>query len=147
MRRWTTSAIAKTFENFSTGKEADRRHINQNSRNQKMSDPCPMYAPFFGFAGKRPRKQSLIYPQRRNFRHGLKLGRRRYRFAFRRPSYAAAGTAKAGAGIVGMGQYRPQLIMKALVPIVMASIIAIYGLVVAVLISGGCAYSWARIWD
>jgi ATP synthase proteolipid subunit len=36
-----------------------------------------------------------------------------------------------------MGQYRPQLIMKALVPIVMASIIAIYGLVVAVLISGG----------
>ena len=46
------------------------------------------------------------------------------------------GTAKSGAGIAGMGQFRPQLIMKALVPVVMASIIGIYGLVVAVLISG-----------
>lgn len=35
-----------------------------------------------------------------------------------------------------MGQFRPQLIMKALVPVVMASIIGIYGLVVAVLIAG-----------
>lgn len=35
-----------------------------------------------------------------------------------------------------MGQFRPQLIMKSLVPVVMASIIGIYGLVVAVLISG-----------
>lgn len=41
-----------------------------------------------------------------------------------------------GAGIAGMGQFKPQLIMKALIPVVMASIIAIYGLVVAVLISG-----------
>ncbi len=51
-------------------------------------------------------------------------------------SHHFEGTAKAGAGIAGMGQYRPQLIMKALVPVVMASIIGIYGLVVAVLISG-----------
>lgn len=49
-----------------------------------------------------------------------------------------SGTAKAGVGIAGMGQARPQLIMKSLIPVVMASIIGIYGLVVAVLISGSC---------
>ena len=32
---------------------------------------------------------------------------------------------------------RPELIMKSIVPVVMAGIIAIYGLVVAVLIAGG----------
>ena len=46
------------------------------------------------------------------------------------------GTAKSGIGIAGMGQFKPQLIMKALIPVVMASIISVYGLVVAVLISG-----------
>jgi ATP synthase proteolipid subunit len=49
---------------------------------------------------------------------------------------AVAGTAKSGTGIASMGQFRPHLIMKSLVPIVMASIIAIYGLVVSVLIVG-----------
>lgn len=33
-----------------------------------------------------------------------------------------------------MGQFKPQLIMRSLVPVVMASILAIYGLVVSVLI-------------
>ncbi|CAI4211204.1 unnamed protein product [Parascedosporium putredinis] len=48
---------------------------------------------------------------------------------------AAYGTAKAGIGIVGVGTFRPDLIMKCLVPVVMAGIIAVYALVVAVLIS------------
>lgn len=49
---------------------------------------------------------------------------------------AAYGTAKAGTGIAAMSVMRPELIMKSIIPVVMAGIIAIYGLVVAVLISG-----------
>jgi V-type H+-transporting ATPase proteolipid subunit len=51
------------------------------------------------------------------------------------------GTAKAGVGIAGMGQFKPQLIMKSLIPVIMASIIAIYGLVVSVLIMGESRFS------
>lgn len=48
---------------------------------------------------------------------------------------SAIGTARAGVSIAMMGQIKPQLIMKSLVPVVMASIVGIYGLVVAALIS------------
>ncbi|OQR77148.1 Vacuolar ATP synthase 16 kDa proteolipid subunit-like [Tropilaelaps mercedesae] len=48
---------------------------------------------------------------------------------------AAYGTAKSGTGIAAMSVMRPELIMKSIIPVVMAGIIAIYGLVVAVLIS------------
>lgn len=36
-----------------------------------------------------------------------------------------------------MAIQKPELIMKSMIPVVMAGIIAIYGLVVAVLIAGG----------
>mgnify|MGYP005986156929 CR=1 FL=1 len=36
-----------------------------------------------------------------------------------------------------MSVMRPELIMKSIIPVVMAGIIAIYGLVIAVLIAGG----------
>ncbi|XP_017049834.1 V-type proton ATPase 16 kDa proteolipid subunit [Drosophila ficusphila] len=49
---------------------------------------------------------------------------------------AAYGTAKASVGISSMSIKHPQLIMKAIVPVVMAGIIAIYGLVIAVLLAG-----------
>jgi len=49
---------------------------------------------------------------------------------------SAYGTAKSGIGITGLGQFRPELIMKSLIPVVMSGIIAVYGLVVSVLISG-----------
>ncbi|KAF8208932.1 hypothetical protein K438DRAFT_2012863 [Mycena galopus ATCC 62051] len=49
---------------------------------------------------------------------------------------AAFGTAKAGIGIAGLGTFRPELIMKSLIPVVMSGIIAVYGLVVSVLIVG-----------
>lgn len=49
---------------------------------------------------------------------------------------AAYGTAKSGVGIAAMAVMRPELIMKSVIPVVMAGIVAIYGLVVAVLISG-----------
>ncbi|KAJ5609610.1 Vacuolar ATPase proteolipid subunit c [Penicillium herquei] len=48
---------------------------------------------------------------------------------------AAYGTAKAGVGIAGVGSYRPDLIMKSLIPVVMSGIIAVYGLVISVLIA------------
>ena len=49
---------------------------------------------------------------------------------------SAYGTAKSGTGIACMAVARPDLVMKAIIPVVMAGIVAIYGLVVAVIISG-----------
>ena len=49
---------------------------------------------------------------------------------------AAYGTAKSGVGIAAMAVIRPDLIMKCIIPVVMAGILAIYGLVVSVLIAG-----------
>jgi len=73
---------------------------------------CPVYAPFFGVLGS---ASAIIFTS---------LG-------------AAYGTAKSGVGISAMAIMRPDLIMKSIVPVVMAGIIAIYGLVVSVLITGG----------
>lgn len=50
---------------------------------------------------------------------------------------AAYGTAKSGTGIAAMSVMRPELIMKSIIPVVMAGIIAIYGLVVSVIIGIG----------
>ncbi|CAG7815416.1 unnamed protein product [Allacma fusca] len=49
---------------------------------------------------------------------------------------AAYGTAKSGSTIATVAVARPELVMKSIIPVVMAGIIAIYGLVVAVLIAG-----------
>ncbi|VDK55736.1 unnamed protein product [Anisakis simplex] len=49
---------------------------------------------------------------------------------------SAYGTCKSGTGISSMAVSRPDLVMKAIIPVVMAGIVAIYGLVVAVIISG-----------
>lgn len=70
----------------------------------------PPYTPFFGVMGA---ASAMIFSA---------LG-------------AAYGTAKSGTGIAAMAVMRPELIMKSIIPVVMAGIIAIYGLVVAVLIS------------
>lgn len=48
---------------------------------------------------------------------------------------AAYGTAKSGTGIAAMSVMRPELIMKSVIPVVMAGILGIYGLVVAALIA------------
>ena len=47
---------------------------------------------------------------------------------------AAYGTAKSGIGIASMGVLKPDLIMKSIVPIVMAGILGIYGLIIAVIL-------------
>ncbi|CAG8469196.1 12812_t:CDS:2 [Ambispora gerdemannii] len=79
-----------------------------------MSDSayCPVYAPIFGVLGC---TSAIVFTC---------FG-------------AAYGTAKAGVGLSNMGVLRPDLVIKAIVPIIMAGIIGIYGLVVSVLISDG----------
>ncbi|KAK2070030.1 hypothetical protein P8C59_004565 [Phyllachora maydis] len=77
-----------------------------------MSDACPVYAPFFGAMGC---TAAIVFTC---------LG-------------ASYGTAKSGVGIAAMGVLRPDLIVKNIVPVIMAGIIGIYGLVVSVLISDG----------
>jgi len=50
---------------------------------------------------------------------------------------AAYGTYKSGIGIAIMAQNRPEQIMKGIIPVVMAGVIGIYGLVVAVVLAQG----------
>jgi len=76
------------------------------------TDLCPVYAPFFGAMGC---TAAIVFTC---------FG-------------ASYGTAKAGVGIVAAGVLRPDLIVRNIIPIVMAGIIGIYGLVVSVLISSG----------
>ena len=47
---------------------------------------------------------------------------------------AAYGTAKAGVGICSMGVLKPDLIIKSVIPVIMAGILGIYGLIVAVIL-------------
>ncbi|CAH1776354.1 unnamed protein product [Owenia fusiformis] len=75
-----------------------------------MSAEQPLYTPFFGVMGA---TAAMVFSS---------LG-------------AAYGTAKSGTGIAAMAVMRPELIMKSVIPVVMAGIIAIYGLVVAALIA------------
>ncbi|KAJ3279141.1 H(+)-transporting V0 sector ATPase subunit c, partial [Rhizoclosmatium sp. JEL0117] len=75
------------------------------------ADYCPVYAPFFGVMGC---TAAIVFSC---------FG-------------AAYGTAKSGVGISAMGVMRPEQVMKNIVPVVMAGIIGIYGLVVSVLVSG-----------
>jgi V-type H+-transporting ATPase proteolipid subunit len=70
----------------------------------------PIYGPFFGVMGA---VSAMVFSS---------LG-------------AAYGTAKSGTGIAAMSVMRPELIMKSIIPVVMAGIIAIYGLVVAALVA------------
>jgi V-type H+-transporting ATPase proteolipid subunit len=47
---------------------------------------------------------------------------------------AAYGTAKSGVGISSMGVLKPELIIKSIIPVVMAGILGIYGLIVSVIL-------------
>ena len=49
---------------------------------------------------------------------------------------SAYGTAKAGVGICSMGVLRHELIFKSVVPVVMAGILGIYGLIVSFMMNG-----------
>merc|ERR1712160_226986 len=71
-------------------------------------------APFFGFMGA---AVALIFAN---------LG-------------AAYGTAKSGVGVSSMGVMKPDLIMKSIIPVVMAGVLGIYGLIIAVIIANQVA--------
>merc|ERR1712139_72278 len=71
---------------------------------------CPYTAPFFGFMGA---AGALVFA---NFG-------------------AAYGTAKSGVGVASMGVMRPDLVIRAIIPVVMAGVIGIYGLIIAVIVS------------
>merc|ERR1711920_618064 len=79
---------------------------------RNMSDLCPPTAPFFGFMGA---AVALIFAN---------LG-------------AAYGTAKSGVGVSSMGVMKPDLVMKSIIPVVMAGVLGIYGLIIAVIIGNG----------
>ncbi|KAF4716728.1 V-type proton ATPase 16 kDa proteolipid subunit, partial [Perkinsus olseni] len=49
---------------------------------------------------------------------------------------AAYGTAKSGVGICSMGVMRPDLVMRSIIPVVMAGVLGIYGLITSVIING-----------
>eukprot|EP00929_Paragymnodinium_shiwhaense_P055032 TRINITY_DN2759_c0_g1_i1.p1 TRINITY_DN2759_c0_g1~~TRINITY_DN2759_c0_g1_i1.p1 ORF type:complete len:173 (+),score=50.39 TRINITY_DN2759_c0_g1_i1:101-619(+) len=49
---------------------------------------------------------------------------------------AAYGTAKAGVGISCMGVMRPDMVMRSIIPVVMAGVLGIYGLITSVIING-----------
>lgn len=59
---------------------------------------------------------------------------------------AAYGTAKSGVGISSMGVIKPELIMRSIIPVVMAGVLGIYGLIVAVIlqqkVSDGSGYKY-----
>merc|ERR1712012_550233 len=81
------------------------------SKMSGTAENSPMYSPFFGVMGA---TSAMVFSA---------MG-------------AAYGTAKSGTGVAAMAVMRPEAIMKSMVPVVMAGIIAIYGVVVAVLIAG-----------
>ena len=49
---------------------------------------------------------------------------------------AAYGTAKSAVGISSMGVMRPDMVMRSIIPVVMAGVLGIYGLITAGIING-----------
>jgi V-type H+-transporting ATPase proteolipid subunit len=54
---------------------------------------------------------------------------------------AAYGTAKSGVGISSMGVMNPQLVMRNIVPVIMAGILGIYGLIISIILVGNISSS------
>ena len=59
---------------------------------------------------------------------------------------AAYGTAKSGVGICSMGVLKPDRIIKSVIPVIMAGILGIYGLIVSVILNQkiGDSYSYKQ---
>ena len=49
---------------------------------------------------------------------------------------AAFGTAKAGLGIVEVAAHKPELIFRSIIPVVMAGILGMYGMIIAIIMKG-----------
>jgi len=76
-----------------------------------VSSPCPSWAPILGFLGC---AFAVVFAN---------MG-------------GAYGTAKAGQGLMAMGVRSPELLMQNIIPIVMAGVLGIYGLIVSVILNG-----------
>merc|ERR1712051_464386 len=50
---------------------------------------------------------------------------------------AAYGTAKSGVGIVSVAVLKPELLFRSIIPVVMAGVLGMYGMIIAILIKGG----------
>ena len=59
---------------------------------------------------------------------------------------AAYGTAKSGVGICSVGVLRPELVFRSLIPIIMAGILGIYGLIVSVILQAKGKSDTNRRW-
>ena len=49
---------------------------------------------------------------------------------------AAYGTAKSGVGIVSVAVLKPDLLFRSIIPVVMAGVLGMYGMIIAILIRG-----------
>ena len=47
-----------------------------------------------------------------------------------------SGTAKSGVGIVSVAVLKPELIFRSIIPVVMAGVLGMYGMIIAILIKG-----------
>lgn len=94
-------------------------------------------APFFGFLGAAAALVFSCKPQFFSSSIDYQLFLCEIEFQFNVGMGAAYGTAKSGVGVASMGVMRPELVMKSIVPVVMAGVLGIYGLIIAVIISTG----------
>ena len=51
---------------------------------------------------------------------------------------AAYGTAKSGVGIVSVAVLKPDLLFRSIIPVVMAGVLGMYGMIIAILVKGQC---------
>jgi len=77
----------------------------------ELDDECSAYSPLYGFLGI---ASAVVFAN---------LG-------------GAYGTALSGLGIMNMGIASPDLLMKNIIPVVMAGVLGIYGLIVGVILNG-----------
>jgi len=102
------TASASTTDSSDGGSPAPADYGEDEFDYEKFSP----HAPFFGFMGA---AAALVFAN---------MG-------------AAYGTAKSGRGISTMGVLYPSLVMKHIIPVVMAGVLGIYGLIIAVIIGNG----------
>lgn len=91
--------------------DLSRRVLEEMYDEANVSYTCPSWAPTLGFVGI---ASAVVFAN---------IG-------------GAYGTARAGSGIMSMGIRSPELLMKNIIPVVMAGVLGIYGMIVAVILNG-----------